>query len=145
MASGSKTVESAEPDVEIIRGSNGRPMAQVGASMHELINIGNYSNVTVGPIKNTRYVDDHDDLDELLAEIGEMKALEWKNQSVEGGCDDDESARLEVLTESIFERIKTSRVLAAHALTNMEVKYVLSEEREQVLDSISASRKRADS
>ena len=34
----------------------GKPMAQVSWSMHELINLGNYSNVTIGPVRVTRFV-----------------------------------------------------------------------------------------
>jgi hypothetical protein len=43
----------------------GKPLSLVTMQISELINIGNYSNVTVGPIAVTRFVDD----DEAVAGI----------------------------------------------------------------------------
>jgi hypothetical protein len=38
--------------------ANGKPLAMVSMAASELVNLGNYSNVTVGPAMVTRFVED---------------------------------------------------------------------------------------
>lgn len=53
-----ESVEVQENPVNWPVDENQQPLAQVSWSMHELINLGNYSNVTVGPVRVTRFAKD---------------------------------------------------------------------------------------
>lgn len=53
---------------------DGRPLVKITCSASELVNTGNYSNVTIGPVQVQRFVEDGDD-EHLAREIRRTQDL----------------------------------------------------------------------